>query len=134
VNGEWRPDLPVFDETALAQFMGIPGSAALCPFYELFIQQALPILDEFRPGQEAQNLQRMEKLAHKLKSSALSVGAEPLGLILAEVERACRSGDQQVLTQLVPQTYALAVRTLDAIAAFQIRLAAPEGNAQTLSD
>jgi len=134
VTEQWSQDALVFDETALAQLFGAGESPALSSYYALFIEQALPLLEIFHPEREQHSLQVLEKLAHKLKSSSSSVGAQALGQILGKVEAACLAGDQAALAHLVPQTYTVAVRTLDAIAAFQSRLTVLESNAQKLLD
>ena len=44
-----------------------------------------------------------EALAHKLKSSARSVGALALGELCAEIEQAGKAGDMKALTVLLPK-------------------------------
>jgi len=134
VTEQWSQDALVFDETALTQLFGAGEAPALSSYYALFIEQALPLLEIFHPEREQQSLQVLEKLAHKLKSSSSSVGAHALGEILGMVETACLAGDQAALARLVPQTYTVAARTLDAMAAFQSRLTVSESNAQKLQD
>lgn len=123
----------LFDKTVLPQALGVTDVPTLVSFYEIFLQQARPLLEVLQPGAVLQRDRVLEKLAHKLKSSSFTVGAQPLGVLLSRLEALCRTNDQDALVVLIPQAHALASQTLAAIAAFQISLSAdaqPNGRSQ----
>jgi HPt (histidine-containing phosphotransfer) domain-containing protein len=122
VNNPYSPDDPVFDETVLAELVGTLDARSLASYYEIFVNQASPILAVFASGIEQQKFREIEALAHKLKSSAHSVGARPLGRILEQVEMECRSGNLDALDYLVPEALRLTAQTLTQIKAFKVTL------------
>lgn len=124
MNEEGGSGQTLFDETLLGRSLGLQDAATLANFYELFLQQARPLLESMQPGAAMRDLQGLEKLAHKLKSSSHSVGAQPLGETLAQLETLCRAGNLDAVVRLLPSAHLLASRTLAAIADLQIRLSA----------
>jgi len=113
----------LFDEMQLSQTLGFHDSRTLASFYDLFLQQSRPLLEVLQAGAGRQGDQTLEKLAHKLKSSSVSVGAQPLGAMLGRIEALCRAGDLEALAIVIPQAHRLAAQTFAAIDAFRIRLA-----------
>ena len=61
------------------------------------------IAAELRSACQAGQAQAAGAAAHKLKSSARSVGALALGELCAEMERAGKAGDMQALNALLPR-------------------------------
>ncbi len=72
---------------------------------------------ELRDACEAGDVARAGEAAHKLKSSARSIGALSLGNLCAEMEQAGRAGDAAMLDKLLP-------RFLAEVAAVQVHLEA----------
>ena len=124
----------LFDRTALAQTLGVADASTLASFYEIYLQQARPLLEVLQPGAGLLGDRTLEKLAHKLKSSSFTVGAQPLAALLGRLEALCRAGDLDALAFLIPQAHQLAAQTFAAIDAFQISLAADAEKVQLQTD
>lgn len=124
MNDDEHHEQPLFDEALLSRMLGIQDARTLATFYELFLQQAWPLLDLLHPDTQARDVRAVEKLAHKLKSSAHSVGAIPLSETLGQIEQLCRTGDTEGLARQLTVAHPLAGQTLAAIADLQLRLAA----------
>lgn len=71
-------------------------------FLDDFRISAAEIAVELRMACMAEHAVAAEALAHKLKSSARSVGALALGELCAEMEKSGRAGDTDALTLLMP--------------------------------
>jgi len=124
MNNDEQQQTPLFDPQLLGNMLGITDAQTLATFYDLFLQQAWPLLALLQAAAEPGHESALEKLAHKLKSSAHSVGAFPLSETLGQIEQLCRAGDDSGLASLLVQARPLAQQTLAAIHAEQIRLAA----------
>jgi HPt (histidine-containing phosphotransfer) domain-containing protein len=107
----------LFDPQVLRQMLALQDPRMLADFYTLYLVQARELLDVFLPGAEVRLDRAVERLAHKLKSSSRSVGANPLGNILERVEQISRSGDPLALAEVVAQAREIAQQTFAVIAA-----------------
>lgn len=134
MNNPLSPEDTVFDQTVLAELVGTLDARTLVSYYGIFVEQTAPILTVFAASIEQHNFKDIEALAHKLKSSAFSVGARPLGRILEEVEMACRSGHPDSLAHLVPEALRLTTQTLTQIEAFKLTLEGLESATPTTQD
>ncbi len=121
---ELQRETLLFDKTALALTLGVADVSTLASLYEIYLQQARPLLEVLQPGAGLQGDRTLEKLAHKLKSSSFTVGAQPLSELLGRLEELCRIDDQDALAEQLPSAHALAAETLAAVETFQISLAA----------
>ncbi len=91
--------LPWLDARLLVEALETDEPAILQDFYSLFLQQLQELqqqLDTFSSPYDADTLRL---LAHKLKSSARTVGALALGEQLEALERACLQGSSQTILE-----------------------------------
>jgi len=77
--------------------------ATIRDFLHDFRLSAVKIAVDLRTACAAGQATTAGALAHKLKSSARSVGALSLGELCAEMERAGKAGDNEALTVLLPR-------------------------------
>jgi HPt (histidine-containing phosphotransfer) domain-containing protein len=77
--------------------------AIISEFLRDFRASSGRIATEIRNACQAGQAQAAGAAAHKLKSSARSVGALALGELCAEMERAGKAGDMQALNALLPR-------------------------------
>jgi CheY-like chemotaxis protein/HPt (histidine-containing phosphotransfer) domain-containing protein len=90
------------DVKVLEQLVG-NDPAVIEEFLQDFRVSAAKIGTELRAASLAGDTATAGAAAHKLKSSARSVGALGLGELCAEMERAGKAGDAQALTALLPR-------------------------------
>lgn len=91
------------------------------------LELRLGILDEFcavtitylQEFQAAQDPVAIGAVAHKLKSSARTIGAHPLADICAGLESAGRNGQQAIIDQLLPRLEPEIRRVADFVAALE---------------
>jgi HPt (histidine-containing phosphotransfer) domain-containing protein len=106
----WR-DAPVFDAEQLPMALESNEEDALREFYDLFLVQIEELVNVFgSPGISSQ-ADTVRLLAHKLKSSSLSVGAMRLGEQLAELEARCFLASPSEIELLVAGVVATAGQT-----------------------
>jgi HPt (histidine-containing phosphotransfer) domain-containing protein len=134
VTEELQKEPLLFDKTALARALGVADASTLASFYEIYLQQARPLLEVLQPGAGLLGDRTLEKLAHKLKASSFTVGAQPRWELLARLEALCRQGDQDALADQIPNAHALAAQTFAAVEIFQISLAANAEKVQLQPD
>ena len=67
-----------------------------------FIAPTQKIISEIKTGWEKRSAEEIEMAAHKLKSSAKSIGAFELGDICASLEKAGREKDWETIEQFTP--------------------------------
>jgi HPt (histidine-containing phosphotransfer) domain-containing protein len=99
------------DVKVLEQLVG-DDPAVIGEFLQDFRVSAAKIGVELRAAYEAGDTVAAGVAAHKLKSSARSVGALALGELCAEMERAGKAGDAQTLAALLPR-FELELATVD---------------------
>jgi len=93
--------LPWLDARLLAEALETDAPEVLRDFYSLFLQQVQELqqqLDGFKPPFDTGELRL---LAHKLKSSARTVGALALGEQLEALERACLQGSSATTLEAI---------------------------------
>ncbi len=110
---EARPDLPAgspmpatavvpVDVSVLKAMVG-DDPAVVSEFLHDFRSSAAQIAAELKSAYVAGQAVQVGALAHKLKSSARSIGALALGELCAEIEQAGKAGRIAVLTELLPR-------------------------------
>lgn len=75
--------------------------AIIADFLSDFRGRAIQLADEIQESYVNDQLKQVGAIAHKLKSSAFSIGAIRLGEISAEIEKICKSGDMAPLADLL---------------------------------
>ena len=78
-------------------------SAIISEFLQDFRSSSVKIAAELRAAYQAGQTAAVSAAAHKLKSSARSVGALALGELCAEMEQAGKVGDTEALAVLLPR-------------------------------
>ncbi|MFZ1318952.1 MAG: Hpt domain-containing protein, partial [Candidatus Nitrotoga sp.] len=78
-------------------------SAIISEFLRDFRSSSVKIAAELRTAYQAGQTAAVSAAAHKLKSSARSVGALALGELCAEMEQAGKVGDTEALAVLLPR-------------------------------
>jgi HPt (histidine-containing phosphotransfer) domain-containing protein len=106
----WR-DAAVFDAEQLPMALESNEEDVLCEFYELFLVQIEELVNVFGSPGIATQADSVRLLAHKLKSSSLSVGAMRLGEQLAELEARCFLASSSEIELLVAGVVATAGQT-----------------------
>lgn len=81
-----------------------------------FCAVTVAYLNEFRA---ANDLVAIGAVAHKLKSSARTIGAHPLADICTGLEAASRNGQQSVVDQLLPRLEPEILRVTEFVAALE---------------
>lgn len=89
------------DVNVLKELVG-DDEAMIREFLHDFRDSALQIAAALRSAYAAADAAGAASLAHKLKSSARTVGAMALGELCAEIERVGKAGDNAALAQLLP--------------------------------
>ncbi|UTA47533.1 Hpt domain-containing protein [Simiduia sp. 21SJ11W-1] len=92
------PDIPL-DPKVLAALFG-DDQRLIATILVDFSNSLDAYLREFAA---ADDLSQVRAVAHKLKSSARTVGAGPLADLCAALERACLDGEAEVVRELVPR-------------------------------
>jgi HPt (histidine-containing phosphotransfer) domain-containing protein len=88
---------PAIDISALTSVFGDEG-AAVAEILAAFVDPTREIVADIRAGMAAQNTKTVTRAAHKLKSSARTVGAVALAHIAIELERAGKAEDWPALS------------------------------------
>jgi len=88
----------VVDPTALKEVLGINDKAVLAGFYIDFLHTGAATIDEIQRAFDVQQGGEVGRLAHRLKSSARTIGANDLADCCLALEEAGRSGDLQSIT------------------------------------
>lgn len=94
-------DQACLDVSILAELIG-DDPLEISKFLTIFQVEALRISAEIIAAIHAEQATEVFSAAHKLKSSAFSVGAIPLGNLCAALEAAGRSNDQATINRLLP--------------------------------
>ena len=89
---------PVMDVDVLKALVG-DDAEILREFFVEYQASARNLAEELRQACAAEDAPQVGRIAHKLKSSSLSVGALALGGLCAELERACNTGDTHAIEQ-----------------------------------
>jgi HPt (histidine-containing phosphotransfer) domain-containing protein len=102
---KWQPmpdTLPAVDVSALEALVG-SDVEILRSFLNDFGRSSQHIATELRTACAAENAAQVGALAHKLKSSARSVGALPLGELCSALETAGKGAALESLGLLLPE-------------------------------
>jgi HPt (histidine-containing phosphotransfer) domain-containing protein len=89
------------DVSILEQLVG-NDPAVISEFLQDFRVSARKTADELRAACQAGDAKTAGSIAHKLKSSARSVGALQLGELCAQMEQAGKAGDMTRLNEILP--------------------------------
>ncbi len=87
------------DQTALGNILGTQDPEMLAEYYNSFLETSTPTAKQIQDAFNAGDLSEVSRLAHKLKSSARTVGANRLGDCCQALEEAGREGDAQSVSQ-----------------------------------
>jgi len=107
-------DLPVFDVDAMRAIIG-DDDESIRELLAFYLDTTLPQWGELRQACEVGDCARAAHVAHKLKSSARSVGALELAECCGTFERAARSGRIAYLKQGVKRLDSIQARAEEAI-------------------
>lgn len=89
----------VINPNALSELLGSDDPELLTEFYHEFLKSALPTVEEMCHAIDAGGVKEVSALAHKLKSSAASVGAQAFYECCLQMESWGKSGDSTLLRQ-----------------------------------
>ncbi len=88
------------DRSALAKLVNF-DPVKIQRFALKFVENSRAMLVEMQNTSKQSDLVTLGRLAHRLKSSAATVGAGALSLLCKDLERACQTNDTTLTTQLV---------------------------------
>jgi len=108
-----QEDSPI-NRMALINVLGSDTSKHIA-IVRKFITQAENIDVEINAAHKNRNLEQIAFLAHKLKSSARTVGADTLADLCVEMEKAGRDGDWSAIETLCPELVPAMERVADYI-------------------
>jgi len=97
VNGD------AVDPETLAQVLGMSDPAVLSRFYADFLKSSAGHVADIRVAMDEGNLALLGKQAHKLKSSARTVGANALAELCQTLEAAAREGGLAIAAPVMPR-------------------------------
>jgi HPt (histidine-containing phosphotransfer) domain-containing protein len=92
----------LLDPAAFQRLREWGGDALLGKIVALFLEHAPTRLEEVEEGAVTADLQRIERGAHALKSSAANVGGVALQDLASRLEAAAESGDWSQVNTLLP--------------------------------
>jgi CheY-like chemotaxis protein len=95
IPGERRspPADPRFDAGALTRVVGITDIAELAGYYDEFLRLNDDAMRDLRAAYASADRSAVQALAHKLKSSARTVGANAVAQCYDEIEHAAKAAD-----------------------------------------
>ena len=97
------PDKPLVDPEALDRLRSWGGDALLGRMITLFEELAPERAEALEEGLARGDLERVERAAHSLKSSAGNLGAEELRRQAGRLEEAAATGDRAGMDSLVEE-------------------------------
>ncbi len=104
---ESNSDEEVVDSQALGRLLDTQDREILSEYYSDFIAASIPTVEQIRSAFHQDDLPAVGSLAHKLKSSARTVGADTLADCCLELETAGKEGNTQVVNQHMLQFFRL---------------------------
>ena len=107
------------------------GGGIFAGLIRIFLEESPVIVADLRNGTREDDAARIAKAAHALKSSSLSVGAEPLAATCKELEALGRAGTTEGAATLMSE---IDVRYLAVQEALEARLKLQEEEAKTAGD
>jgi PAS domain S-box-containing protein len=97
-----RPsDREPLDDNALGRLLGTQDPSALVDYYRDFLETNSRTAEQITAAFETANIVEVGHLAHKMKSSARTVGANGLADCCQAMEQASKAGDYEDIAQLV---------------------------------
>lgn len=114
------PSTDVIDPAALERLQKWGGPRLLGQMIRLFLENAPERLREVREGFESDELERVERASHGLKSSAANLGATAVTELARRMEEAARDGGKEEARSLLApleDAYGRASRRLEAVQA-----------------
>lgn len=90
-------DTTVVDVQSLVEVLGMDDAAMLADFYRDFLRSGERTVDELQQAYQARDAGEIGRLAHRLKSSARTVGAHALADCCLALEQAGKQGDLPVI-------------------------------------
>ena len=91
---------PVIDPEIMDRLHGWGGPELVLKLISLFLENTPEKLDEIRVGLASGEIQRVERAAHSLKSSAGNLGASRMHYLAAEIEELAAADDEPRLPAL----------------------------------
>ena len=89
----------VINANALCELLGSDDPKLLAEFYHDFIESVSPTLENMCHAIDEGSVKDVSALAHKLKSSVISIGAQPFYECCLQMETWAKSGDSKALKQ-----------------------------------
>ena len=89
----------VINANALCELLGSDDPKLLAEFYHDFIESVSPTIENMCHAIDEGSVKEVSALAHKLKSSAISIGAQAFYEFCLQMETWAKSGDSNVLKQ-----------------------------------
>jgi two-component system, sensor histidine kinase and response regulator len=96
------PEDDVVNPDALSTLLGSDDPEMLAGFYQDFISTSEEIYQILQKAFTDGDVKTLAEQAHKLKSSANTIGALKLGEICQEMEKAGKTGDKKTILHLMP--------------------------------
>lgn len=90
-------EISVVDTQSLVEVLGTDDPVMLADFYLDFLRSGEQTLDEIQQAYLTHNTEDIGRLAHRLKSSARTVGAHPLADCCLALEQAGKQGDMSTV-------------------------------------
>ena len=87
-----------FDQSALRMIFRIGGERLVRRLIDLFCENALKLVNDARVGEQAADLEVVERAMHSLKSTAGQLGAVRLRRLAEEIERLAQNQDADVVS------------------------------------
>jgi two-component system sensor histidine kinase/response regulator len=113
----------VVDRSALDSLReDLGGAAALLRIVRLFLEQLDPQAEQIEHDARAGELDTLARNAHRMKSSAATLGASEMAELLAELEASAADGDAAAVATLLPQFTAAVVLAREALEAVRDEL------------
>lgn len=98
-----RDVAPILDLSVIAGLRELGGEqdpGLLSELVELFLEDAPTYLQEIATGLDSNDMERVLRASHTLKSSSASMGAAGLSGLARSIEAGAKSGDLDLLQQL----------------------------------
>jgi signal transduction histidine kinase/DNA-binding response OmpR family regulator len=113
---------PVLDEQSLASIEGF-GEDFVSSLLDAFVENATQDLERLRRAVDAEDAESARQAAHRMKSSSANIGARRLSARCADIEKAARNGNVDVLVELLATLEAEYHKALGAFESKQLRVA-----------
>ncbi|WP_303637015.1 ATP-binding protein [Stenotrophomonas tuberculopleuritidis] len=88
------PPQPVLDRSVLDELHAVIGEVAM-QIVAVFLEDAPPLVQALQQAAQGNDIERLQALAHSLKSSSANVGAVSLSAVARRIEHEARNGSLQ---------------------------------------